>query len=921
MKPSLTRGRRATGEKSGLMILLVALLLAPGLAAQDAGYISLESVSDLLDANTIIAGEAEFFLRYTSPETNTLQYNMTNGYRLYSPDGAVFTQTEIDTLAGTLGQVYFPYTFFFVQDGVDADTVAFSGLSYTAGDALPIGYDEVSIVIRTTIDPASDGMTICLDSSWCPPNNVWEWASTTQSQLLRPEWDGPHCYTIIDCGDDPDQDGYGSNCDNCPNDYNPNQEDADEDGAGDACDNCPQANPSQSDLDDDGRGDDCDNCPNRFNPNQEDSDGDGVGDVCDNCPDDYNPLQANTDGDNKGDPCDPAAMDFDADPRCGGVPLTVNFTDLSVPATSIVSWQWDFGDGAGSSLQDPAHEYTEVGPFDVTLIVSDGILSDTLVKENFVTTQAGIQADFTGYPLSGLTPHTVMFEPHITGAANEYLRDFGDGEYSDLPNPIHTYQSAGLYDVSLSVWMNLGGCDQTDMIVRHDYVYASDLDPDFAASPRAGVNPLLVQFTDQTAGSPTSWEWDFGDGTTSDLQHPSHVYYNPGRYNVSLTVGDGTFELTEYKLGLINVDEAHTDLACFVEASQFRPGFTAYYRVTWTNLGTDPADDCVLEVNFPEEMVIGSVAAALTDVNGGTGTYTDHTLDGHHLTVPLQTIEPSNWYGGYIIAQVYVPIPTQCDFEMVCEAWLTTSSVDVDSHNDRHFHRQRVVCPIDPNDKSAIPLGDGVNKNIAPDARLSYLIQFENKPEATAEAIYVLVLDTLDPNLDWSTLAIGEMSHPDVCTWEFDPVSGELSFFCDQIWLPPNHDAPEGEGWFTYSIDPLPGLPDGTKIENIAWIRFDYQPWLMAPETGPVVRTIYSGCCSGEVGDANMDGEITIGDVAVMIDHLFISLEPLPCYEEADVNQSGGPDPVRSDITIADVAILVDYLFITGPSLGLPDCL
>jgi len=82
-------------------------------------------------------------------------------------------------------------------------------------------------------------------------------------------------------------------------------------------------------------------------------------------------------------------------------------------------------------------------------------------------------------------------------------------------------------------------------------------------------------------------------------------------------------------------------------------------------------------------------------------------------------------------------------------------------------------------------------------------------------------------------------------------------------------------------------------------------------------------CCRGKVGDANGLGgdEPTIGDIAVMIDFLFINRTPINCLKEADVNQSGETDPAFNDVTIGDISVLIDYLFITGPELGLPDCL
>ncbi len=82
-------------------------------------------------------------------------------------------------------------------------------------------------------------------------------------------------------------------------------------------------------------------------------------------------------------------------------------------------------------------------------------------------------------------------------------------------------------------------------------------------------------------------------------------------------------------------------------------------------------------------------------------------------------------------------------------------------------------------------------------------------------------------------------------------------------------------------------------------------------------------CCIGLVGDVNgQGGDIpTIGDVAYLINYLFLAGTGPDCLAEADVNQSGGPLPAPADLTIGDVSYLIDYLFITGSSLGLPSCL
>lgn len=61
---------------------------------------------------------------------------------------------------------------------------------------------------------------------------------------------------------------------------------------------------------------------------------------------------------------------------------------------------------------------------------------------------------------------------------------------------------------------------------------------DFTLDPGRGRAPLTVYFTDRSTGYPTSWWWNFGDGSTSSAQHPNHQYVNPGIYTVTLTVSN-----------------------------------------------------------------------------------------------------------------------------------------------------------------------------------------------------------------------------------------------------------------------------------------------------------------------------------------------------------------------------------------------
>jgi PKD repeat protein len=231
----------------------------------------------------------------------------------------------------------------------------------------------------------------------------------------------------------------------------------------------------------------------------------------------------------------PPVADFVGAPVEGTVPLTVSFTDLSAGATT---WAWSFGDGATSSDRSPSHAYATEGTYDVSLTASNDAGADTCAKAGYITVHpVPPAADFMATPTSGVVPLTVSFTDQSTGVAAAWAWDFGDGGSSTGRNPVHTYAAAGTYTVSLMA-SNSGGastCTKTDLIV----VLPVPLVASFTTSvPTAGCAPLAVSFTDTSSGPVTSWLWEFGDGSTSALQNPTHVYAGVGTYTVSLTVSN-----------------------------------------------------------------------------------------------------------------------------------------------------------------------------------------------------------------------------------------------------------------------------------------------------------------------------------------------------------------------------------------------
>ena len=261
------------------------------------------------------------------------------------------------------------------------------------------------------------------------------------------------------------------------------------------------------------------------------------------------------------DVTEPAPIsNFSGTPTSGVSPLTVGFSDLSSGAVS--SYAWSFGDGGTSTLQNPSHVYSAVGTYSVSLAVTGPGGSDTLTRTNYIdVAEPAPVAGFSGSPTSGTSPLTVGFTDASTGAVSSYAWTFGDGGTSTLQNPSHVYSSVGtstlqnpsVYSVSLTV-TGVGG---SDALTRTNYIDVTEPAPvaDFSGTPTSGTSPLTVAYSDASTGAASSWAWTFGDGGTSALQNPSHVYLDAGTYSVSLTATGPGGSDTMTRAGYITVAE------------------------------------------------------------------------------------------------------------------------------------------------------------------------------------------------------------------------------------------------------------------------------------------------------------------------------------------------------------------------------
>ncbi len=228
-------------------------------------------------------------------------------------------------------------------------------------------------------------------------------------------------------------------------------------------------------------------------------------------------------------------VNFDANPKIGCFPLHVSFTDLSTPGSgSIISWQWDFGDGNISNLQNPTHTYLNAGMFNITLTIknSNGCVN-TLYKQNLINVSNGVVAGFSSSsPPTCVVPVTVNFTNTSTGVVNSYLWNFGDGQTSNQASPSHLYIIPGIYTVSLTV-TNAAGCSNT--ISKANLVTIGAVTANFNAPANVcAATDFSLQNSSAPLASLTSSTWDFGDGTTSTDTNPIKSYSTPGVYSVKL---------------------------------------------------------------------------------------------------------------------------------------------------------------------------------------------------------------------------------------------------------------------------------------------------------------------------------------------------------------------------------------------------
>ena len=239
----------------------------------------------------------------------------------------------------------------------------------------------------------------------------------------------------------------------------------------------------------------------------------------------------------------------------GPVPLDVQFTDRTTGEPT--SWYWDFGDGTNSTQQNPEHIYNTAGIYTPILTASNEVGTSTKVSTVPITAMSMPDAHFRINQTEGPVPLDVQFTDRTTGEPTSWYWDFGDGTNSTQQNPEHIYNTAGIYTPILTASNEVGTSTKVSTV---PITAMSMPDAHFRINQTEGPVPLDVQFTDRTTGEPTSWYWDFGDGTNSTQQNPEHIYNTAGIYTPILTasneVGTST-KVSTVPITAMSMPDAH----------------------------------------------------------------------------------------------------------------------------------------------------------------------------------------------------------------------------------------------------------------------------------------------------------------------------------------------------------------------------
>ena len=202
-----------------------------------------------------------------------------------------------------------------------------------------------------------------------------------------------------------------------------------------------------------------------------------------------------------------------------------SFTNTSsVNGDSIISYEWNFGDGNTSTQMNPSHTYATAGIYNVFLRVATATCTDT-ISYGIVVYDKPVVSFTANDVCAGSATQFNNTTPSAAFLGNVWF--FGNGDTSTAVNPTYTYATPGIYNVTLVVLNGNGCADSVSHQVRVNAL------PSLTVTHTTAERNVKFNVSDSSF---TSFAWNFGDGGTSTAKNPTHRYPDTGRYNVTVVV-------------------------------------------------------------------------------------------------------------------------------------------------------------------------------------------------------------------------------------------------------------------------------------------------------------------------------------------------------------------------------------------------
>jgi PKD repeat protein len=319
-----------------------------------------------------------------------------------------------------------------------------------------------------------------------------------------------------------------------------------------------------------------------------------------------------------------AGLQISATPSTVDVGAAVAFNASFLGGVGPYSYSWQFGDGGTSTSLAPVHVFTESGNRIVNLVVNDSA-NDSLQASFNLTVVSTLMSGISGRPNptdAGLPTFFFSKTTGGTGAAS-YSWSFGDGEWNSSQAPVHTYSSAGTFNVI--EWVNdTGGGRATSRL--SEIVNAALGVPLVTASPASPElgQPANFSVAEWGGTPPYTYSWAFGDGGTGgNLSNITHIYTTNGPFDASVKVTDSAGQVTVGQLSISIRLQAVAGLTSVSQTSPFTVSFVGQaqggsppYAFDWDFGDGTPNSTAQNPVHTYANSGVYVAALTVTDSNG-----------------------------------------------------------------------------------------------------------------------------------------------------------------------------------------------------------------------------------------------------------------------------------------------------------------